>query len=200
MSAIQGESTPLTAQTLSGFLDQLASDAPTPGGGSVAALVGALAAALGRMAGQFTLGREKFANVQAQVQELDARLHHAATALAASIDEDARAYAQLSAAFKLPRDDANRQTEIARAALVAASVPLQTAVLARRAEADLTVLRDICNPNLTSDVEVGLHLTRAAIHSAAINVRVNLSLLPTADRARIESELNHVVEAPAANR
>lgn len=183
--------------TLRDFLGDLSTDQPTPGGGAVAALTGALAAALGQMAAALTAGRPRFASVESQVQEVAARLKRAEQALRLLLDADAAAYQELSGAFKLPRDDASRADRIRAAAGAAAAVPFQVAALAHKVRLDLARLAPICNPNLASDVEVGLHLAAAAMHGAAIMVRVNLPLLDPAEREPIERELNQLVTVPA---
>lgn len=183
--------------TLREFLESLSAEQPTPGGGAVAALTGALAAALGQMAAALTVGRPKFAAVEAQVQETAARLKRAEQVLRTLLDADAAAYAELSGAFKLPKDDPARPATIQAAAGAAAAVPFQVVALTHKVRLDLARLAPICNPNLASDVEVALHLAAAAMQSAAIMVRVNLPLLDPAQRGPIERELNQLVIVPA---
>lgn len=175
------------------FLDRLASSAPTPGGGSAAALGGAVAAALGRMVCALTLGKAKFAAVEEQVRDLAARLEKALAMFQRLMDEDAAAYGELSAAFKLPKDDPSRAPRVAQAAAVAAAVPLQIAALARKTYADLKQLETLGNPNLHSDVVAGLHFAEASLRAAAANVRVNLPFLPPPEAQRMEKELNWLV-------
>lgn len=184
----------LLGLSIAEFLDRLAANAPTPGGGAVAALVGAQAAALGCMACAFTLGNSRFADVEGQVAPLAARLHKAAALLRTLIDEDAAAYEQLSAAFRTPKSDAGRGARIAAAAATAAAVPLETVALARDVRRELAKLAPLANPNLRADVEVGLHLADATMKSAAINVRVNLPFLSAADAARIGAELDRLLQ------
>lgn len=175
------------------FLDGLCGPKPTPGGGSVAALAAALAAGLGEMAIEFTLGRTKFASVQEPVSKLARHLKQAQQLLRGLIVEDAEAYENLLAAFRVDRADPGRMDRIGAAAIIAAGVPLQTAVLARRVQLDLKALATLANPSLRSDVEAGLHLARAAISAAVANTRVNLPFVPAADAERIEEELAALV-------
>ena len=86
------------------FLDKLASRSPEPGGGSVSALVGALGAALVSMVGNLTLGKEKYADVQDKVEELLASSEKLRDELQRLIQKDTEVYADVSAAFKLPRE------------------------------------------------------------------------------------------------
>ena len=176
------------------FLDRLKSDAPTPGGGSVAALAGSLAASLGQMACALTVGRPKFAAVEAEVREIAKRLELASLMFRRLMDEDAAAYGELSAAFKRDKSDADRPKWIRQAATLAAEVPLETATLSHRVRLDLERLRELANPNLKSDVEAGTHLAQAATHSAAANVRANLPLMDPQAAAEIEKQLTQLLD------
>ena len=175
------------------FLDRLASDAPTPGGGSIAALSGALAAALGQMACALTVGKPKFAAVEAEVSAVAHRLELAGQMLRRLMDEDAAAYTELSAAFKLDRSDPRRAEQIRQAATLAAEVPLQTATLSHRVLLDLQRLAGLANPNLKSDVEAATHLAQAATHAAAANIRVNLPLMDKQTADVIEKQLRQLL-------
>lgn len=182
--------------TVREFLARLAAPKPTPGGGSVAALVGALAASLGEMVAGYTAGRPKFAAVETRVRELAARLHRAATLLHLLVDEDAAAYEVLNAALKRDRADPEREARIARAAAVAAQVPLQSAAACAAIIADLAQLQQIGNPNLASDAAAAGHLARAALESAAANVRANLPLLAPDDAATFRAQLAALLPEP----
>jgi len=175
------------------FLERLASDAPTPGGGAVAALAGSLAGSLGRMVCALTVGKQKFADVEPRVKQLESRLNRATLMLERLIDEDAAAYAELSAALKSERSDPDRKARIAEAAGVAAAVPLETVAVSRQVLGDLRRLAPIGNPNLRSDVEAAVHLAQAAMHAAAANVRVNLPLLADDSAARVGAELDRLL-------
>lgn len=171
------------------FLERLGSDAPAPGGGAAAALCGALAASLGSMVCAFTIGKPKFAAVEAESRELSAHFQRAAEVFARWVDEDAAAYAALSAARKLPKDDPARAAEVASSAALAAVVPLETASLADRLLFDFKRLHAIGNPALGSDVEAGAQLARACKQAALANVRANLPFLEAQFRQRMQNEL-----------
>ncbi|MGE3181357.1 MAG: cyclodeaminase/cyclohydrolase family protein [Phycisphaerae bacterium] len=175
------------------FLDRLASATPQPGGGSCAALVGALAASLGQMAVAFTTGREKFAQVESEVQGVGQRLAQANQMLRRSIQEDSDAYAALSKSFKMDKADPKRAAAIESTASIAAGVPFQTAVLAKRVHAELERLKPIANPNLRSDVEAAIFMARAAREAAIANTRINLPYMNEAAAKRIEDELAGLV-------
>ncbi len=175
------------------FLKRLGSDAPTPGGGSVAALAGSMAGSLGCMAAALTVGREKFAGVEPQVQQIAARLNRATLLLKQLVDEDAAAYGELSRAFKIDKANADRKQKITEAAALAAAVPLETVAVSRQVLGDLRRLEPIANPNLRSDVKAGIHLAQAAMHSAGANVRVNLPLLAEQQARDTEQELDKLL-------
>ncbi len=175
------------------FLDRLASDSPTPGGGAVAALTGALAASLGRMVCALTAGRPKFAEVESRINQIASRLTRSALMLKRLVDEDAAAYAELNAAFKMDRSDPRRKEHLTKTAGLAAAVPLETVAVGRQVLGDLRRLEPIGNPNLHSDVEAAIHLVRAAMQAAAANVRVNLPLLPKEQAERVTKELDQLL-------
>lgn len=183
----------LTSLSIDEFVDRLASDAPAPGGGAVAALTGALAASLGRMVCALTVGKPKFAAVEPEVQQLATRLNRATAMLKRLTDEDAAAYADLSAAFKLDHSNPQRQQRVPEAAAVAAAVPLETVAFSRQVLGDLWRLEPIGNPNLRSDVQAAIHLAEAAMQAAAANVRVNLPLLPKEQAEQVGKELDHLL-------
>ena len=183
----------LVSLSIQDFLDRLASDAPTPGGGAVAALTGALGASLGRMACALTVGKPKFADVEPEVKQIASRLSRSAMMLRRLIDEDAAAYAQLSTVFKLDKGDPGRQEKLTGAAGIAAAVPLETVAISRRVLYDLRRLEPLSNPNLRSDVQAGMHLTQAAMLAAAANVRVNLPLLPEQQANKVTEELDRML-------
>jgi formiminotetrahydrofolate cyclodeaminase len=168
-----------TDGSIQAYLDRLASPEPEPGGGSVAALVGALGAALVTMVTDLTLGKEKFAAVQEDMAELRKEAERLRAELQDLVTEDARAYAAVAAAMKLPKetDEEKQQREqVLQAALRrAAEVPL------RVAEGALAVAKlslpagEMGNPHAVSDAGVAVILADAAAQSAALNVRINLA-------------------------
>ena len=161
------------------FLAQLASKAPTPGGGGTAALVGAAGVALGNMVGCLTTGKKKYAAVEADIQALRLELE-------ALVQADADAFAPLAAAYGLPKDtpeQAAHKAAVLEAALDGASaVPLQImekcaegTVLAEQYAAKGSVLA-------VSDAGCAAVLCKAALQAASLNVFINTKLMT--DRAR----------------
>ena len=165
-------------RTLAEFLQRLASAEPTPGGGSAAALAGALSAALVSMVCRLTLGREKFAAVEAEMQQTLQRAERLRERLTPAVDDDAQAYAAVVAAYKLPRGSAAekqaRSAAIQTALQEATRVPLSVA-------GDCAELLDLAcfvaeegNPNAASDGRVAALLAEAGLRGALHNVQINL--------------------------
>lgn len=168
----------LTDQPIRQFLDALASDAPTPGGGGAAALCGALGAALVAMTANLTVGRKQYAAVEDEMRALVVRADQLRERLTALVDEDAAAFDRVSAAYKLPRaTDGEKQarSDAIQAALKAASDPPLRMVEAARAVLELSVpAAERGNANLVSDAGVAAHLALAAMQGARLNVEINL--------------------------
>lgn len=179
----------LLSLSVADFLDRLASDTPTPGGGSVAALTGALAAGLGQMVCAFTLGKPKFAAVEPRVRTLSNRLTRAGKLLRALVDEDAAAYEVLSTALKRPKSDEQRTRAVQQAARLAGGIPLETAILCAKVGRDLEQLSKVANPLLHSDAQAAIRLATAATHAATANVRANLPLMTPDDAREIEKQV-----------
>ncbi len=171
--------------SLSGFVASVAAPAPTPGGGSVAAHAGALGAALAQMVAGLTVGKKKYAAVDAEMRDLALRAAALGNRLAALVAADAQAYEAVSAAYKLQSDPADaggsRDAAIQSALIGAARVPLETA----QASADVAELAAVVaergNTNAVTDAGVAALLAEAACRGALYNVRVNVVAL--SDRA-----------------
>jgi formiminotetrahydrofolate cyclodeaminase len=164
--------------TIPDFTRELASKSAAPGGGSVAALGGALAAGLVSMVGELTLGREKYAAVQDDMERLCRLGKELASQLLELIDEDTAAFAAYLAALKLPRETdqqkAERRVAVQDAAKKTVTVPLHTLELcAETAELALTAIKE-GNVNAVSDAASAGQFAHAAAVSAAYNVRINL--------------------------
>ncbi|HEY3283148.1 MAG TPA: cyclodeaminase/cyclohydrolase family protein [Armatimonadota bacterium] len=184
--------------TLDTFLEELASSAPTPGGGSSAALLGALGAALVSMVCNLTLGKEKYAGVQAQAEQLLSEAERLRARLTALVQEDVEAFGGLSAAYKLPRLEAEqkraRSAAIQRALLSACEVPLETAEACSQVLALCKPAAEIGNSQAVSDAGVAAASARAGLESAALNVEINLSVIKDevvcqAARARLDAAM-----------
>ena len=179
-------------ESLSEFVGSVASPSPTPGGGSVAAHAGALAAALAQMVAGLTAGKKKYAAVDAEMRELAVRAAGLGNTLAALVARDASAYAVVAAAYKLPADGDAQQLEktakIDDALLHAAVVPLETArACAQVAELALAVA-ERGNTNAASDAGVSALLAEAGCVGASYNVRINVTALSDKGRGTALSD------------
>ncbi|MEW6552778.1 MAG: cyclodeaminase/cyclohydrolase family protein [Actinomycetota bacterium] len=178
------------------FLDKLASRSPEPGGGSVSALVAALGAALVSMVANLTLGKEKYADVQEQVEALLKSSEKLRADLQGLIQKDTEVYADVSAAFKLPRESEEEKEE--RAARIQDALKLATEVPFEIAEKCLEVARLsetsalIGNVGAVSDAGVAVLLAEAAAQSAALNVKINVNSIE--DRGFSDSRWDRIRE------
>ena len=168
-------------EPLKTYTEALASGAPAPGGGSAAALVGALGAALNSMVANFTVGREKFAVVEEEVQALLSRSEELRQTLEGLTQEDTEAYGQVAAAQKMPRgtdeEKASRRVAMQEALKAAAEVPRKAV---RAAHGVVTVAGELVgkgNPNLITDVGVAAKFAVSAMECAALNVEINLAYI-----------------------
>ncbi len=183
------------------FVEQVAAATPAPGGGSVAALAGALAAALASMAAGLTVGRKKYAAVEAEMQGILREAEGIRAALLRLVDEDAQAYGHVMAAYKLPKTtdaEVTAREQAVQAALAgAAETPLRTA---EQALAALKLLAQVArdgNPNARTDAMVGALIAEAAVRGAALNVRVNVGAMTDAAVAARFGEAIRAVEDEA---
>lgn len=176
-------------ESLSGFVSSVASSNPVPGGGSVAAHAGALGAALAQMVAGLTVGKKKYAGVDAEMKEAALKAAALGNRLAALVQRDADAYALVSEAYKLPKEPADaaaRRSEAVTAALLkAAEVPLETARAAVEVAQLAALVAEKGNSNAVTDAGVAALLAAASAKGAAYNVRVNVQALD--DRAKGES-------------
>ena len=175
----------LTERSCEDFLTALASREAVPGGGGASALAAALGVALGNMVGNLTVGKKKYAAVEADIRALNARAETLRAALTGLVQADAEAFAPLSRAYGLPRGtEAERahRAEVMEAALRAACLP-PLEILRRTGEA-LELIADYAAKGSAiaiSDAGVAAALCRGALEGAALNVTINTRAM--ADRA-----------------
>ncbi|HTR79206.1 MAG TPA: glutamate formimidoyltransferase [Gemmatimonadaceae bacterium] len=177
--AVQG------GQSLSGFVASVAAPTPAPGGGTVAAHAGALGAALAQMVAGLTVGKKKYAAVDAEMREAALRGAALVMRLSALGERDATAYGAVTAAYRLPSEPetaaAARRSAIRDALLDAAQVPLDTARECVEVAELAALVAAKGNTNAVSDAAVAVLLADAACKGANYNVRINVSSL--ADRS-----------------
>ncbi|HXX19401.1 MAG TPA: glutamate formimidoyltransferase [Candidatus Acidoferrum sp.] len=184
-------------ETLAGivqpFLDAVARPKPAPGGGSVAALAGALAASLGQMVAGISREKKSLAPHASLLTEAAAEFQAASRALADAIDSDAAAFEAVMAAYHLPKgtpDEAQRRERAVQQALArAVEVPLHVARKAAMVFERLRQLESMSGPSMLSDVRVGRLMAAAAARGALDNVAINLkSITDAAFVKRVQQE------------
>jgi len=166
------------AASVSGFLEQVSAGTPTPGGGSVAALAGALAAALGVMACRVGPPEQKKPTAKpvshVDLAVIEQRLRERGERLRSLVQADADAYTGVLQAHRLPKHDPERSSRISASLHVATEVPLETASLACEVASMLRSLISQTKPSVASDLKVGLFMAEAAIEGGLENATENL--------------------------
>ena len=169
----------LTELTIKDFISKVISNNPVPGGGSVSALNGALAAALSAMVANLTVGRKKYVEVNDLMQELSARFEKLSQKLIEDVDRDSDAYNRVFAAFKLPKEtDEEKQVRneaIQRETKYAAQVPMEVARAVYEVLPQIDAIAQKGNSNAVTDACVSMMCARTAILGALLNVRINLT-------------------------
>lgn len=168
----------LTDLTVTQFTDILASNAPAPGGGSVAALFGACGASLGVMTANLTIGKKKYADLWENAEAAKAEGMPLIAAFLEAIDEDTLAFNRLMDAMHLPKDTdeqkAIRREAMENATKDAANMPFHTLTLCEKTVSILEQLVGKVNPNCASDFGVGAAAVQTAARGAWLNVIINL--------------------------
>ena len=163
------------------YLDELASSQPTPGGGSAAALSGAMAAGLATMVARLTLGKADYAAVQQEIEAISQQTERLRARFQQLMQEDIEAYGRLSATFKLPRttpEEKTARTEAIQKQLSdAALVPLEVVECAAELVQYCLRIAEIGNANVLSDVATGSALASSAGIGASWMVRTNLRVM-----------------------
>lgn len=184
------------------FLDLLASSNPTPGGGGIAALAGALSAGLITMVCSLTIGKPKYADVQDEVKALMARSEELRARLHDLVDEDARVYSQVMDTYKLPKDTDEqkqaRSAKIQEATIEASKVPLEIAKECARVIELAEPAARLTNVQAIGDVAMAAYLAEGALQGAVVNVDINLRSVK--DRSRTQALLDEANEVAVGQR
>lgn len=175
------------SNSIGNFTELVAAGTPTPGGGSVAAYCGVLAASLGQMVCNLTIGKQKYAEAEPRLKEIRAELERLSARLRELIAEDATSFEAVLHAYRLPKDSdeekAERAAQIQIALRGAVDVPFETAQRGFDVLKLLGELAVIGNPNALSDVAVGAQLAQVAVRGASYNVGVNLDSIAEREAA-----------------
>ena len=176
------------------FLDALASQSATPGGGGAAAIIGAMGAALVSMVCNLTIGKKKYAEVEAEMKDVLAKAERLRRTLTDMIEDDAKAFDTVMVAYGMPKesgaDKAARDAAIQDALKIATDVPLACAHAAREVIDLAERASEKGNLNVISDAGVGVLAAYAALRSAALNVWTNARMIT--DRSFAEAKLKEL--------
>ncbi len=169
---------PLASLKINDFLSELASNSPAPGGGSVAALSGGLAAALASMVCNLTIGKKQYVDVQNEIKKTLKKSEKLRKKLTGLIDEDTNAFQDVIKAFKMPKETEEqknkRSTSIQNGYKKATQIPLDTARSCAQILDVTKTVAEIGNVNSITDVAVSSIMARSAVESAILNVEINL--------------------------
>jgi len=176
------------------FVEVLASKAAVPGGGGASALVGAVGMALGSMVGNLTLGKKKYADVEADIAALLDKAAALQAELLHLIDEDAVVFEPLSKAYGIPKDDPTREQVMEDALKLACTVPLDIMRLSARAIELQDEFAKKGSVLALSDAGVGVIFCKAAMQGASLNVFINTGAMTDRGYAgSIEAEADALI-------
>lgn len=195
----------LTDKPVSQFLAELASSTPAPGGGSVAALSGALGAALVSMVCNLTVGKKKYADAERDIKAILEKSEHLRCKLTDLLEADVQAYTAVSQAMKMPR--ATEEEKAARTKVMQKALKEATVVPLHIAEACVEVIA-LCQPaaekgnkNAVSDAGVAILMAEAGLRSAALNILINLGWIEDQSfTAQKQGQLDVLLEGKPAVR
>lgn len=177
----------MTNESCRKFVEVLASSAPTPGGGGAAALVGAVGTALGNMVGSLTVGKKKYADVEAEILDLKAKCDALQTELLDLVKKDAEGFEPLAKAYGIPKDDPNRGEILEKATVEACKVPMEIMEKCCEALDYIKIFAEKGSRLAVSDAGCGAVCCKAALQAASLNVFINTKSLK--DRT-VAEELN----------
>ncbi len=191
--------TKLVKMNVKMFLDELASNSPAPGGGSAAALSGALGASLSSMVCNLTIGKKGYEKVQDEILEILHKSEALRKHLTDLIDKDAEAFNEVMAALKMPKETdeqkEHRQQMMQAAFKHAADVPLETARTCVEVMDVAHVIVEKGNKNSISDAAVSVLMAQAGVQAAMLNVRINLSSITDTEYVqKVSTELHELLQ------
>lgn len=167
----------MTMESCRKFVEVLASDAPAPGGGGAAALVGAIGTALGNMVGSLTVGKKKYAAVEAEIIELKAKCDALQKELLDQVEADEINFVPLAKAYGIPKDNPDRAQILEEATLVACSTPMKIMELCCQAIEYIAVFAEKGSRLAVSDAGCAAVCCKAGLQAASLNVFINTKTL-----------------------
>ena len=174
----------MTKESCRKFVEVLASDAPAPGGGGAAALVGAVGTALGNMVGSLTVGKKKYADVQEEILALKAKCDALQEELLNQVEADEINFLPLAKAYGIPKDHPDRQRILEEATVAACGTPLKIMELCGEALECIAVFAAKGSRLAVSDAGCGAVMCKAAMQAASLNIFINTKTMK--DRAVAE--------------
>lgn len=185
----------LIDKKVSNFLNELASNSPTPGGGSVAALAGALGAALISMVGNLTVGKKKYEDVEEEIKRILSSSEKLRYELSQLIEDDVKVFNNFMSTYKMPKETEEekkvRAEKIQESLIEAAKVPLKVAY---KCLDILSLSKEVAekgNINVVSDAGVAALMAEAALESAILNVKINLKMIRD---EKVRTELSYSIQ------
>jgi len=167
----------MTLESCRKFVEVLASNAPAPGGGGAAALVGAIGTALGNMVGSLTVGKKKYAEVEEEIIALKAKCDALQTELLNQVEADDEGFVPLAKAYGIPKDDPTRDQVLEAATITACAVPMHIMELCCEAIEYIAVFAAKGSRLAVSDAGCGAVCCKAALQAASLNVFINTKTL-----------------------
>ena len=167
----------MTTASCREFVKVLASNEPAPGGGGAAALVGAIGTALGNMVGSLTVGKKKYADMEAEIIALQAKCDALQTELLDQVPADAEGFVPLAKAYGIPKDDPNRDAIMEDATITACKVPVHIMELCCEALDAINVFAEKGSRLAVSDAGCGAVIVKSALQAASLNVFINTKTL-----------------------
>ena len=177
----------MTMESCRKFVEVLASDAPAPGGGGAAALVGAIGTALGNMVGSLTVGKKKYAAVEEEILAMKAKCDALQKELLDQVEADDKGFVPLAKAYGIPKDDPSRPEILEKATITACAVPMHIMELCCQSLDCIQVFAEKGSRLAVSDAGCAAVCCKAAMQAASLNVFINTKSIK--DRS-VASELN----------
>ena len=167
----------MTMESCRKFVEVLASNAPAPGGGGAAALVGAIGTALGNMVGSLTVGKKKYADVEEEIIALKAKCDQLQKDLLDQVEADEINFVPLAKAYGIPKDDPNRDAVMEEATIIACSTPVKIMELCCEALDAIKIFAEKGSRLAVSDAGCAAVCVKAAMQAASLNVFINTKTL-----------------------
>ena len=184
----------MTMESCRGFVEVLASNAPTPGGGGAAALVGAIGTALGNMVGSLTVGKKKYAQVEEEILCLKATCDNLQKELLDQVEADEVNFLPLAKAYSIPKEDPDRDRILEEATVTACTTPLRIMELCCKALDCIAVFAQKGSRLAVSDAGCGAVCCKAALQAASLNVFINTkSMKDTQTAEEINARANEML-------